>query len=48
MSRIVCQYASQDSRLAYSVKQSGNRSSPNLSKMAGSDAFACPMNFADG
>src|ERR1022692_3199428 len=39
-SRTVCQRLFQVSRSAYSVKQSGNLSSANRSKMAGSAALA--------
>src|SRR5438067_11324554 len=48
VSSVVCQYASQSSRSAYSLKQSGKCSSLNRSKMAGSDALAWPMNLGGG
>src|SRR2546425_2291812 len=48
VSRVVCQYLSQVSRSAYSLKHSGNLSSLNRSKMLGSLALAWPMNFAGG
>ena len=48
VSSVVCQYRSHVSRSAYSLKHSGKRSSRNRSRMAGSDAFACPMNLAGG
>ena len=48
VSNVVCQYSSQSSRSAYSLKQSGKFSSAKRSKIAGSPAFACAMNFAGG
>src|SRR5207302_4879204 len=48
VSSVVCQYASQSSRSAYYLKQSGKCSSPNRSKILGSAAFACAMNVAGG
>src|SRR5260370_17183589 len=48
VSRVVCQYLSQVSRSAYSLKHSGKFSSLNRSKMLGSLALAWPMNFAGG
>ncbi len=48
MSSVVCQKESQLSRSAYSLKQSGNLSSTNRSRIAGSAVFACPTNFAGG
>ena len=48
MSSVVCQYVSQVSRSAYSLKQSGKCSSANRSMMSGSAAFAWPMNLAGG
>ena len=48
VSSVVCQYLSQVSRSAYSLKHSGKFSSLNRSKMAGSLALAWPMNFAGG
>jgi len=48
VSRVVCQYSSQDSRSAYSRKHSGKFSSANRVTIAGSDAFAWPMNFGGG
>src|SRR6516165_1943617 len=39
---------SQVRRSAYSVKQSGNLSSVNRSKIAGSLALACATNFSGG
>src|SRR5438309_4941129 len=48
VSSVVCQYASQSSRSAYSLKQSGKCSSPKRSKTLGSAAFACAMNVAGG
>ena len=44
VSSVVCQGWSQASRSAYSLKQSGNLSSVNRSKMAGSLALACATN----
>src|SRR3989441_6182926 len=48
VSRVVCQYLSQLSRSAYSLKHSGKFSSSNRPKMLGSLALAWPMNFAGG
>ena len=48
VSSVVCQYWSQSSRSAYSLKQSGKLSSANRSRMAGSEALACPMNLGGG
>src|SRR5512135_2512500 len=48
VSSTVCHGASQVSRSAYSVKQSGNRSSANRPKMAGSLALACATNPGGG
>src|SRR5215469_10147301 len=48
VSRTVSQRLSQLSRSAYSVKQSGNLSSVNRSKIAGSLAFACCTNAGGG
>ena len=48
VSSVVCQGASQLSRSAYSVKQSGNLSSLNRSKMAGSAALAWATNASGG
>src|SRR6266849_1840833 len=48
VSRVVCQYLSQVSRSAYSLKHSGKFCSANRSRMAGSLALAWPMNFGGG
>ena len=48
MSSVVSQYLSQCSRSAYSLKHSGKFFSANLSRIAGSEAFAWPMNFGGG
>src|SRR5215469_11469806 len=48
VSRTVSQRLSQTSRSAYSVKQSGNLSSENRSKIAGSFALACCTKLAGG
>src|SRR5215469_7650074 len=48
VSRTASQRLSQSSRSAYSVKQSGNLSSVNRSKIAGSLAFACCTNAGGG
>ena len=48
VSSTVSQRLSQVSRSAYSVKQSGNLSSVNRSKIAGSRALACRTNFSGG
>src|SRR5215469_4292783 len=48
VSRTVSQRLSQSSISAYSVKQSGNLSSENRSKMAGSRALACCTNCSGG
>ena len=47
-SSVVCQYLSQLSSSAYSLKHSGKCSSPNRPNTAGSVAFACAMNLAGG
>ena len=44
VSSVVCQYRSQLSSSAYSLKHSGKCLSLNRSKMAGSAAFACAIN----
>ena len=48
VSSVVCHAGSQVSRSAYSVKQSGNLSSVNRSRMAGSLALACATNAGGG
>src|SRR5216683_3460226 len=48
VSSVVCQYLSQVSRSAYSLKHSGKFFSLKRSKMAGSLALAWPMNLAGG
>ena len=48
VSSVVCQVWSQVSRSAYSLKQSGNLSSANRSRMAGSAALACWTNSGGG
>ena len=48
VSSVVCQYSSQWSRSAYSLKHSGKFSSAKRPRIAGSEAFACPMNFGGG
>src|SRR5260370_41193067 len=48
VSRVVCQYLSQVRRSAYSLKHSGKFFSAKRSKMAGSLAFAWPVNFGGG
>src|SRR5260221_14742381 len=48
VSSVVCHGASQASRSAYSLKQSGNLSSANRSKMPGSAALACATKPAGG
>src|SRR5258708_38670445 len=48
VSSVVCQDASQVSRSAYSLKQSGNLSSTNRSKIAGSAALACATKLGGG
>src|SRR5947207_391990 len=48
VSSVVCQGRSQSSRSAYSVKQPGNLSSVNRSKMARSFALACATNAGGG
>src|SRR4029077_6367096 len=48
VSRVVCQYLSQVSRSAYSLKHSGKLVSAHRSKMAGSLAFAWPMSLPGG
>src|SRR2546421_12616948 len=48
VSSVVCQYLSQVSRSAYSLKHSGKFSSRKRSKMFGSPAFAWAMNRAGG
>src|SRR5712672_3388324 len=48
VSSAVSHGASQLSRSAYSLKQSGKRSSLNRSKMAGSLALACATKLAGG
>src|SRR5690348_9848466 len=48
VSSVVCQYLSHVRRSAYSLKHSGKFVSANLSRIAGSLAFAWPMNFAEG
>ena len=48
VSSVVCHGASQVSRSAYSLKQSGNCSSVKRSKMAGSAALACWTNYSGG
>ena len=47
-SSVVCHGWSQVSTSAYSLKQSGNLSSVNRSRMAGSLALACSTNFGGG
>src|SRR5580658_6447698 len=47
-SSVVCQRSSQVSRSAYSVKHSGNLSSENRSKIAGSLALAWPRKPGGG
>src|SRR2546422_2029427 len=48
VSRTVRYGSNQVSISAYSLKQSGNLSSPNLSRMCGSRIFACALNFSEG
>src|SRR5258708_38944497 len=48
VSSVVCQYLSQVKRSAYSLKHSGKFFSANRSKMAGSLALACPLNWGVG
>ena len=48
VSSVVCHGSSHVSRSAYSLKQSGNLSSVNRSKMAGSLALACSMKLGGG
>jgi hypothetical protein len=48
VSSVVSHGASQVSRSAYSLKQSGKCSSPNRPKMAGSAALACSTNIGGG
>src|SRR5579864_6225554 len=48
VSSVVCQYLSQVRRSAYSLKHSGKFFSAKRSKMAGSFAFAWPMNDGGG
>src|SRR6266849_5528157 len=48
VSSVVCQYLSQVKRSAYSLKHSGKFFSANRSRIAGSLAFAWPMNFGGG
>src|SRR5215472_11133482 len=48
VSSVVCQRSSQVSRSAYSAKQSGNLSSANCSKMAGSAPLAWAAKSAGG
>ena len=48
VSSVVCHVWSQVSRSAYSLKQSGNLSSVNRSRMAGSAALACSTKLAGG
>src|SRR5690348_8057943 len=48
VSSVVCQYLSQVRRSPYSLKHSGNLSSVKRSRMAGSFAFAWPMNLGGG
>src|SRR6266436_227765 len=48
VSSVVCQYSSQCSSSAYSLKHSGKFASAKRSRIAGSEAFAWPMNFGGG
>src|SRR5216684_3310527 len=48
VSSVVCQYLSQVSRSAYSLKHSGKFFSAKRSNMAGSFALAWPMNLGGG
>src|SRR3989449_11455476 len=48
VSRTVRYGSNQVSISAYSLKQSGNLSTPNFSRMCGSRMFACALNFSEG
>src|SRR6266699_2266837 len=48
VSRTVRYGSNQVSMSAYSLKQSGNLSSPNFSRMCGPRIFACDLNLSEG
>src|SRR6202000_3423222 len=48
VSSTVSHFLYQVSKSAYAVNESGNLSSVNCSRIAGSDALACATNFAGG